>query len=144
MPAIHSSKQPAVSDRAFGATIGGILGALGGVRIGLAWFGDGPLGVDVLSACLLTIGAALLLLALLRPSLLATPNRLWFRFGLLLSKVVNPVVMLLLWLVCVAPIGLAMRLFGYDPLLLKRDPSAASYWVECQPSPLEEPMRHQF
>lgn len=144
MSAIQSSKRPAVSERAFGATIGGILGALGGVRIGVASFGGGSFGVDVLSACLLTGGAALLLLALLRPSLLATPNRLWFKFGLLLSKVVNPVAMLLLYLVCVAPIGLAMRLFGYDPLLLKRDPRAASYWIEYEPSPLEEPMRHQF
>jgi hypothetical protein len=83
--------------------------------------------------------------ALLRPSVLHPLNLVWLRFGLLLHKVVNPVVMALLFYGTVLPTGLIMRLMGKDLLRLKRQPDADSYWiVRRPPGPSPETMRDQF
>ena len=72
-------------------------------------------------------------------------NRLWLRFGLVLYKVVNPAVMTLIFGSTIVPIGVLMRLCGKDPLRLRREPAAASYWIAREPpGPLPETMRDQF
>ncbi len=83
--------------------------------------------------------------ALVRPVLLAPLNRAWTRLGLLLFHVVNPVVMLLLYVLAIVPVGLVMRLMGKDPLRLRFEPAAASYWIPRQPpGPAPETMKDQF
>jgi len=83
--------------------------------------------------------------ALAAPSVLRPLNLLWFRFGMLLHHVVTPVVMGLLFFAVVTPVGVAMRLTGKDPLRLRRDGSAASYWILRQPpGPDPATMKHQF
>ena len=77
--------------------------------------------------------AVFTLFALVRPSLLAVPNRLWTRFGLLLGKVISPIMLGLLFFAVLVPIGALMRIFGQDPLRLKRDTAAGSYWIPRQP-----------
>jgi hypothetical protein len=72
-------------------------------------------------------------------------NILWFRFGILLGKIVNPIVMLLIYAVAIVPFGVAARLFGKDLLKLKTDPNAKSYWVEREPpGPTPESIEQQF
>ena len=44
--------------------------------------------------------------------------------------VVSHVVLALVYYVVVTPIGLIMRLFGYDPMTRRTNPSQESYWVE--------------
>ena len=83
--------------------------------------------------------------ALTMPRLLGPLNKLWFRFGLLLHKIVNPLVMGLLFFVTVTPIGLLMRALGKTPLKLGFDKSADSYWVaRTPPGPTPESMKRQF
>ncbi len=76
------------------------------------------------------IATAFLVLALAWPSPLAPLNRLWFRFGMILGRIVAPVVMALVYFLVVTPTGLIMRLRGHDLLRQRRDPSAKSYWIE--------------
>ncbi|MBM3528393.1 MAG: hypothetical protein FJX62_09890 [Alphaproteobacteria bacterium] len=90
-------------------------------------------------------GALFLGAALLRPAVLKPLNVLWFKFGMLLHKVVNPIVMGLLFFVTVWPTGLVMRALGRDLLRLKREPDADSYWIVRQPpGPAPESMKDQF
>ncbi len=77
----------------------------------------------------LGISAVFLGLTFLKPSVLTVPNRLWFRFGLLLNKVVSPVVMGLIFVLTVIPTGLVLRARGKDPLRKKMDPEAQTYWI---------------
>ena len=94
-----------------------------------------------------TSGPAALFLAagLLRPSILHSLNLLWLKFGLLLHRVVNPIVMALLFYGTVLPTGLVLRMMGKDPLRLKREPEADSYWIVRQPpGPSPETMKDQF
>ena len=90
--------------------------------------------------------AALFLVAgLLRPSVLNPLNRIWLKFGLLLHRVVNPVLMALLFYGTVLPTGLVMRMLGKDLLRLKRQPDAESYWIVRQPpGPSSVTMKDQF
>jgi hypothetical protein len=93
----------------------------------------------------LVVAAVFLAAAYLAPRLLAPLNRLWFKFGLLLHHIVNPIVMALIFFGAVLPTALMVRLFGKDLLRLKRDASAKSYWIERDPpGPEPQSMTRQF
>lgn len=82
---------------------------------------------------LLGVGAAFLVVTLVRPSILRPLNILWFKFGMLLAKIVQPIVMAAVFFLVVAPIGLLMRAFGKDLLHKKMGPGIPSYWQERDP-----------
>ncbi len=78
------------------------------------------------------------------PDLLEPLNKLWFRFGLLLHKVVNPVVMALMFAIAIVPTGLLMQLVR-DPLRKKPAAEGESYWIEVeQEADVESSMMNQF
>ena len=92
-------------------------------------------------------GVAMILaaIAVFRPALLAVFNRLWIRFGVLLSKVVSPIALGILYYGVLSPIGAIMRLTGKDPLRLRRDASSESYWIKREPpGPPPDSMTNQF
>ena len=79
------------------------------------------------------------------PAALKPLNWLWFKFGLLLHTVVNPIVMGLVFYGAVLPTGLLMRAMGKDLLRLKFEPERDSYWIVRQPpGPAPESMKDQF
>ncbi len=83
--------------------------------------------------------------ALLKPSLLVTPNKWWFRFGLLLHRIVNPVVLGILFYFFITPVALAIRMFGGKLLPLHFEQSAFTYWIERKPpGPQPESIKDQF
>lgn len=91
------------------------------------------------------VAGVFLVLALAAPTLLAAPNRAWMQLGLLLGRVVSPVVLGLLFFTVFTPMGWVLRLMGKDPMRLKRDANATSYWVERQPpGPPADSLHNQF
>jgi hypothetical protein len=88
------------------------------------------------------ISVIFLLLAFVAPQVLTLPNKLWFKFGILLGSIIAPVVMALVYFVTVLPTGLIMRFLGKDLLKLKLDKNAKSYWVK-RSEPIG-PMKNQF
>lgn len=84
-------------------------------------------------------------LALIRPGVLRPFTRLWLGLGHVLHRITNPVILGLIFCVAMVPIGLLWRLIGKDPLRLRRDPHAASYWLErVPPGPSPESQKKQF
>jgi hypothetical protein len=77
------------------------------------------------------MGVAMILAAvsLLAPALLKPLNMLWFRFGLLLHRIVNPIVMFAIFALVFVPAGAIMRLW-HDPLRVRRARDASTYWIE--------------
>ena len=69
-------------------------------------------------------------LAFIAPNVLVLPNKLWFKFGLLLGSIIAPIVMALVYFSTVLPIGIIMRLLGKDLLKQKLNKNAKSYWIE--------------
>lgn len=93
----------------------------------------------------IVVAAAFLAITLLRPDLLAPLNRIWTWLGLLLHRVVSPLVLGALFFLVVTPIAVLMRALGKDPLRLRFDRTAGTYWIERRPpGPPPESMRNQF
>jgi predicted membrane metal-binding protein len=93
----------------------------------------------------LALAAALALVAATRPSVLARANRLWMRFGLFLGNVVGPLAVGVLFYAIVTPLGFVMRLTGKDPLRLRLDAAADSYWIARRPpGPPPDSLSNQF
>jgi hypothetical protein len=124
------------SDRAFGLVFAAVF------LIIACWpllHGDSPRWWSVGAA------AGFALLALLKPVLLGVLNRVWTKLGILLGKIISPVALGVLFYGVFTPIGALLRLTGKDPLRLKRDPAAASYWIARKPpGPAPDSMTNQF
>ena len=78
----------------------------------------------------LIISFLFLFLGLLNSKILTPLNKLWFRFGLFLGKIISPIIMGVIFFLVVTPIGLLMRFFGKDVLNLKLNKKKSSYWIE--------------
>jgi large-conductance mechanosensitive channel len=66
---------------------------------------------------------------LLNSKILTPLNKLWFKFGILLGKIISPVIMGIIFFLVVTPIGLIMRLLRKDVLNLRYNKNK-SYWIE--------------
>ena len=77
----------------------------------------------------LIISIVFLILGLLNSKILLPLNKIWFKFGILLGKIISPLIMGLIFFVVVTPIALLMRLFDKDLLNLKFN-KRKSYWIE--------------
>ena len=89
----------------------------------------------------LIISIIFLILGLLNSKVLTPLNRIWFKFGIILGKIVSPFVMGVIYFLIVTPIGLIMKLFGKDLLNLKYE-NKNSYWIEK--SGPKSKMKNQF
>lgn len=93
---------------------------------------------------LLTSGV-FLLLALLCPKILAPLNKLWFKLGLFLHAIIQPLILGLLFFLVVTPLALLAKIVGKDFLRLRFDKTAKTYWIPYQANlPASESMKHQF
>jgi hypothetical protein len=132
------------SERSFGVVFA-VVFALIGVwpAVTLGW--RPRFDPDLLRWWSLAVAAAFLAVALAYPPLLRPLNRLWFRFGLLLSRVMTPIIMGLLFVLTVVPTAIVMRLRGHDLLRLKLDRQAKSYWIMREPpGPARDTMQNQY
>ncbi len=93
----------------------------------------------------LVVAALFALATLFFPAALTPLNRQWTRLGALLHKIVNPLVLGLIFVLTIVPIGLIFKILGKDPLRLKRDAKATSYWISRQPpGPAPDSLPRQF
>ena len=93
----------------------------------------------------LIVSGLVALVTMVAPALLAIPNRLWLRFGLLLHSIVSPVVLAVMFYGVVTPTGVLMRAFRKDSLRLRRSSSTQSYWIKRDPpGPKPDSMSKQF
>ena len=89
----------------------------------------------------LFVSLAFLVLGLLNSKFLSPLNKIWFKFGLFLGKIISPIVMGLIFFLVVTPIGILMRILKKDLLNLKMN-NNKSYWIEK--SGPKSKMRNQF
>jgi len=124
------------SDRAFGLVFAGVFLVISGWPLfhgeAIRWWSVG-------------VAAVFAVIALMKPALLAVLNRLWMKLGILLGMVVSPIALGILFYAVITPIGMAIRFAGKDPLRLKFDPDAKSYWIQRDPpGPPPGSMNNQF
>ena len=76
----------------------------------------------------LIVSLIFLILGLTNSIILTPLNRLWFKFGIFLGKIVSPIILGTIFFLIVTPTGLLLRLFGKDVINLKYNNN--SYWIE--------------
>lgn len=128
--------QEASSDRAFGFVFAGVF------VIVAAW----PLfHGEIPRWWAAGIAAVFAVISIVSPALLSGLNRLWTAFGLLLGRIVRPIALGIVFYGVMTPLALLMRVAGKDPLRLKRDSDADSYWIAREPpGPPPDSMSDQF
>ena len=89
----------------------------------------------------LIISIIFLILGLLNSKLLTPLNKIWFKFGILLGKIISPLVMGLIFFFVVTPIGILMRILKKDLLNLKFN-KKTTYWIEKNDP--KSKMKNQF
>ena len=112
------------TDRSFGFTIAGALAVIGAV---LMWRSH-RFGVPFLG-----VAAAFALAALTVPRILRPLNVVWMYFGMLLNKIVSPLILGLIFFVLFTPVSLLFRVMGRDVLRRKYEPKSRSYWIDRSP-----------
>ena len=126
----HQSEDKAApklpSDRSFGVLFGAIF------IIGAGYFQLFSIN-KTLAIILFTAGVIFLIITMLSPVLLAPLNRAWFELGLLLGKIVNPIVLGFIFFIVITPIALIMKFAGRDALGLRRKKHVDTYWVDRNP-----------
>ena len=89
----------------------------------------------------LIIAFIFLILGFLNSKILTPLNKIWFKFGILLGKIISPFIMGIIFFFVVTPIGFLMRIFKKDLLNLKFN-GDKSYWIEKKES--KSKMKKQF
>src|SRR5687768_442941 len=107
------------TNRSFGLLIAAVLGIIGALHY---WARGADYSGWIIAALFF------LLVSFSMPRLLYPLKRLWLKLGHVLSVIVSPIALGVLYLVSIVTVGLLMRLFGQDPLSLRRDPAVPSYW----------------
>ena len=86
------------------------------------------------------LSSLFLIITIIRPNLFTFLNRLWIEFGILLGKIISPIVMGLVFFFVVTPIGMLVRILKKDVMGLKR--GASSYWINREEK--VQSMKKQF
>lgn len=90
------------------------------------------------------IALVLAVLAMVLPHCLAPLNRAWFQLGVLMGRVVSPVVLGILFFGLITPVGCIGRWVGRDELRLRRS-HRSSHWIEREPvGPAPDSYKNQF
>jgi hypothetical protein len=89
----------------------------------------------------LLLSAIFIILGLTNSSILSPLNKIWFKLGLFLAKIISPIVMGLIFFCIITPTSIILRLFNKDILNLKKN-NSESYWIKK--SNLKSKMKNQF
>jgi len=99
---------------------------------------------EIFAIAALVIALLFAAVTLLCPQLLSSLNRLWYALGVLLGKIVSPIVLGLIFFVLITPVSLVTRLFGRDELKMKKR-NVESYWTDrSPPGPLPDSFKNQY
>jgi len=128
----------APSERSFGITFAVVFALL-------AAFSYWHRGVSNTFYITIVVSVVFAVVTLAAPRILRPLNLIWLKFGLLLHKIVNPVIMGILFFGIFTPMGVVMRMFGVDFLHTKRKPATASYWIAKSDDNIpDSSMKNQF
>jgi hypothetical protein len=104
-------------------------------------FGLYPLKSDeAIRVWSVVLSLVLLIITIIKPNLFTFLNKFWIKLGILLGKIISPIVMGLVFFFVVTPIGILVRVLKKDVMGLKR--GASSYWINREDK--VQTMKKQF
>lgn len=125
------------SERSFGLLFTGVFILAGSYVLYKAIF-------TVLAGAFFFVAALFLTITIASPNLLVPLNRAWFALGILLGKIVNPLVLGVVFFIVITPVAMVMKLAGRDALRMRKQ-SVNSYWIVRNPvGPDSQSFKNQF
>ena len=123
------------SDRSFGLLFGGIFLVLGSIR-------HFP---DLFGAYLWYLLAVMLLgISFFKPHLLAPFKKCWLKLGEVLHRIMNPLLLGILFFGLLTPMAIMARIRGRDLLRIKYNSSLKSYWIIRNSDKNNTDLKNQF
>lgn len=124
-PILYAPENQGPSNHSYGFTMA--------VFFGLVWLLKCLKNQQFSSSSALYIAIAFCGATLVAPGILTFPNKLWMRFGLLLQKIVSPIVLAIIYFGIFTPYGLFIKFLGKDSFNKRFNPEAQTYWVPRPP-----------
>jgi hypothetical protein len=125
------------TNRSFGITFAGFFCIVAWFKFFGAGYSAAQIWLCISVSCFLT--------AIFSPNILLPLNKLWTKFGLLLHSITSPILMGAVFYIIVMPMGVVMRMFGWDPLRMQFNKQAESYWItRANTVAGMKPMQYQF
>lgn len=121
----HDHKEKVSSDRSFGFVFTVVFLLVGMWPLTGNWT-----DFDRIRWWSIALAMVIFLVSLIIPRILAPANMLWMKFGLLLHRIVSPIMLGAMFFVALTPVALIMRWRGKDLLSLEAKPEEKTYWVE--------------
>ena len=120
----HHTPEKKASEKSLGVVFACVLALIGAVRLyhdksSMWWF---------------VVAGVFVFCAYFWQAPLTPLNRFWTKLGMVLFAITNPIIMGIIFFGTVMPTGFIMRAFGKDPLKMKLDKAAASYWIPRTPA----------
>ncbi len=123
-------------------TFGLIIGSFFFIMVAVSWLLRQSFHLGSFQLGSLLVGFVFMALALTKPSCLKILNHQWSKLGLLLNKLISPLVLLVLFFLVFLPIALLLKLFKKDILNLKIEKTLDSYWIASENN--ADSMKDQF
>lgn len=121
---------------------GWLMAAVCAVGGGFVYFKS---AADTAAIGLCLLSAALLGIATWRPMWLRPLSKLWLGVGLILGRIVSPLVLGAIFFLLITPVAFVGRLLGRDELRMRRSPRETSYWIEREPKgPAADSFKNQY
>ena len=98
---------------------------------------------NIFAFFVLSISLIILLITFIKSDILYFPNLIWFKFGLLLGKIVSPLILGLIYFFIFTPVSIFSKMFGRDELSLKVK-KKNTYWKSITMSNTNENFKDQF
>lgn len=131
-----AATHPIAPNHQFGILLSGVFCALAGLAIYRSQ--------SALAGRYLACGTLLALVTWRVPQLLTPFNRAWMTLGDWLGRIMNPIILAIIFWVVVSPLAIVLRIFGRDELRLKKG-NRSTYWKpRTSRGPLPESFKHQF
>lgn len=92
----------------------------------------------------LILSCVFVIVSITFPKLLLPLNLLWMKFGILLGKIINPIIFGIIFFFMITPIGLIRRLIGVDELQIKENHNQVSFWVKRESKIKNDSFYNQF
>jgi len=110
-----------ISNKSFGIQLSAVLFIVFLIRLYLKFFG-------VTELILILLSIFFIIISYLKPSFLNLIKVLFSKLAKLLAKIINPIIMFILYLLIFVPFGFILKIFRYDPLKEKINKNLKSYW----------------
>lgn len=138
----HNQRESARRDTSQQRRFGALLTLIAAIGVAYLHFKQAQTQV---AALLVLLTLTLAVVTVQWPGVLRRPLQAWLAFGLLLGRIVSPVVLAIIYYLLIAPVAVIGRWNGRDELRMKRDAHLTSYWIDREaPGPTADSFHRQF